>query len=187
MSDSLNDLKLDRILKIQKPFWLKLSVEIKKWILQDMIKGVCQAYSGGTGYLSATYVKYKANFMKRFTTRTYKKGTKNIAAGTTTTAGTNLKAYSGVSIRSNNVKQVNMYLTGQTIEGLEYAGSTDTSVKLSYKTKDEKKIIHNEELGRFITTLNEVNREKTIKMLEDELAKNIKNWERGRIKIIIGA
>ena len=186
MAESLSNLQLDRVLKLKKTFWEQLSVYIKKWILQDMIKGVCQAYTGGTGYLSATYLKYKANYMKRFTTRTYKKGTKHISAGTTTTAGTKLKAYEGISIRSNNTSQVNMLLTGQTIEGLEYKSSTDTSLKMSYKDKDEKKIIGNEDLGRFITTLNEENQTKAVKMIEDELMKNIKNWERGRIRLVVG-
>jgi hypothetical protein len=108
-----------------------------------------------------------------------------IPAGTVTSQGTNLKAYEGQSLKSNS-STPNMLLTGQTIEGLEYERSTDTSLTMKYKDKDEKKIIYNEEMGRVITTLNEKNIDKTVKLIEDELVKNISDWYKGKIIINVG-
>lgn len=191
MADKI-DLKMQNILKIKVGFWKRLSTMIYAWIFQDMKAGQVQAIvsqktatSGGASQYSQAYKKYKMNYMKRFTTRKYKKGTKNIAAGTTTSQGTNLKAYEGVSLKSNSGTP-NMLLTGQTIEGLEYERSTDTSLTMKYKDKDSKKIIYNEEMGRVITTLNEKNIDKTLKLIEDELAKNISEWYRGKIIINVG-
>ena len=180
------DLQMQKLLVIKKPFWQDLAVLIKAWILKDMISGKVQAITkaAGSAY-SSGYRKYKMNYMKRFTTRTYKKGTKNIPAGTTTAAGTNLKAYEGQSIRDNSATP-NMRLTGQTIDGLEYEKSTPVSLTMSYKEKDEHKIINNELLGRSITTLNEANQNKVVKQIEDELVKNISDWYRDKIIITIG-
>jgi hypothetical protein len=110
----------------------------------------------------------------------------NIPPGTTLTAGTKLWSYRGQSVKSNKTEKVNMLLTGQTINGLEYKTSTDTSLTLSYKEKDAKKIEGNEALGRIITTLNEDNENKALRMIGDELEKNIKEFYRGKIRLQIG-
>lgn len=175
----LKDLNMQRIIQIKRPFWEDLAIKIKLWILEDMIAGFCQAYTGASSYLSAKYVKYKNNYMNRFTTRHYKDGT-------VTNKGTKLKAYSGQSVKSNKTQKVNMYLTGQTIDGLEYKRSTPTSLTMSYKEKDEMKIKGNEDLGRHITTLTDANQDKVLMRIEDELEKNIKEFYRGTIKVTIG-
>lgn len=180
------DLQMQKLLVIKKTFWQRLSVLIKVWILKDMISGKVQAITKAAGAAySNNYRKYKQNYMKRFTTRTYKKGTKNIPAGTTTRAGSNLKAYEGVSIKDNSATP-NMRLTGQTIDGLEYESSDNTRLTMSYKPKDEKKIINNEKIGRSITTLTEENQNKVVKQIEDELARNISDWYKDKIIITVG-
>ena len=168
---------LSNILKLKPTFWKKLAGLIRTWIEFDMQKGFVQLLTGKTNY-NPTYAKYKANYMNRFTTRTYKTGEK-------TNKGTKLKAYSGMSIKSNS-QTPNMYLTGRTINGLEYKNSTDSFMTIGYQEKDADKIIGNEALGRFITTLNESNQTKALKSMENEFAKNIKEWERGKIIIRIG-
>lgn len=131
------------------------------------MKGKVQLLTGKAFY-NRTYAKYKQNYMNRFTD------------------GKKLKAYSGRSVRSNNTKSVNMYLTGQTIDGFSYKGSNNHSMTVGYQDKDADKIIGNEALGRFITTLSEENQTKTLKVIEDEFEKNIKDFYRGTIKIKIG-
>lgn len=179
-------LDLEKIIIFKTPFWKNISVLIQGWIKRDMMAGVVQEYTSSRGRVySKTYAKYKKNYMNRLTTRTYKKGTKHIPAGTTTRAGTKLQAYSGVSIRSNS-STPNMLLTGQTIDGLEYKSSTATSLTMSYKDKDKEKIENNELLGRSITTLNNKNQDFVVNQLEDELSKNITDWERDKIILSIG-
>ena len=99
--------------------------------------------------------------------------------------GTKLKAYRGRSIVSNS-STPNMMLTGTTINGLHYVGSTPYSVTLSYNPSDSGKIEGNEKLGRDIRTLNGKNQKKTLALIEDELEKKIKDYEKEVIKIFIG-
>ena len=194
---------MQKILKISVGFWKKLSdTYIRPWITQDMLAGSVQAFiaqtkgtKGGAKSYSDGYRKYKVNSMNRFTTRKYgakvrvsgkiMKSTKAYIAA----AGTKLKgytdAYGSASVQSTS-STPNMMLTGQTIKGLEYERSTDTSLTMKYKDKDEKKIIYNEEMGRVITTLNEKNIDKTVKLIEDELVRNISEWYKGKIIINVG-
>lgn len=169
----MQPLNLDKILILKAPFWKQLAVFVKKWILQDMMRGKLQLLTG-KGFYNKQYAKYKQNFMNRFTNRGGK------------TAGTKLNSYAGQSVRSNKVGSVNMYLTGQTIDGFSYKSSNNHSMTVGYQDKDADKIIGNEALGRFITTLSPENQDKTLKVMEDEFEKNIKDFYRGSIKIKIG-
>lgn len=192
---------IEKTLRFDEQFWKELSIYIKKWIKEDMRNGECQLYTGNVGYKSRSYMKYKANYMKRFTNRV----SSNIAGSSKgfrrvditaknikyfqknkPAIGQNLKAYAGRSIKSNWTASVNMMLTGDTIEGLEYEAFTPKSLTMRYKDKDAYKIIGNEQLGRFITTLNEKNQARVIKKLEQQLDKNIRKFYQGKIKLEVG-
>lgn len=60
------NLGMTEILKIRKSFWLQLGDKIKQWIWADSDAGILQ--NGTFHYVSEQYKKYKANYMKRFTT-----------------------------------------------------------------------------------------------------------------------
>jgi hypothetical protein len=174
------DLQLQKLLKIKKTFWQQLSVKIFGWIYADMKKGTVQAFtsqkratSGGAQQYSKGYKKYKTNLMRKFG-----RGAKKTGQG---------QYLKGVTKVISSSSTPNMMLTGDTIMGLEYDKSTDTSLTMSYKDKDREKIIYNEEMGRVITTLNEANQEKVRKQIEDELVKNISDWYKDKIIITIGA
>lgn len=151
-----------KVFRPKKTFWNKLGSYVKDWIRQDMIAGFCQAYTANMKYLSAQYVKYKRNFMNRFTTD--KRGT----------AGTKLKAYSGRSVRSNNTDKVNMYLTGETIEGLTWLPQEDHTL-MQYKTNIEG-IKGNAALGRHIATLTKENQEQAKKLIREEILKAMREY-----------
>ena len=102
------------------------------------------------------------------------------------TGGTKIKPYVGVSVRSNKTRSVNMLLTGQLIDGLEYHSSDKTSLTMSYKKKDENKIKGNEDLGRDIRTLNEVNIKKVKKQIVKYFDANIRKHIKKNITIGIG-
>ena len=173
------DLQMQTILKIKKTFWQKLSTLIQGWIEMDMLSGKTQDYiaqkratSGGAKQYSKGYKKYKTNLMRKFGRGKNRKGQGDYLKNT----------YKAI----DNSSTPNMRLTGETIIGLDYKGSTDTSLTMSYKPKDEYKIKYNEEMGRVITTLNETNQEKARKQIEDELVRNISGWYKDKIIINVG-
>jgi hypothetical protein len=171
MSGSLDDLKMDNLLKFSSDFWAKLAVAIRAWIYQDMQDGKLQGKQDS--YRSAQYVKYKQNYMERLSNRGGKQGTK-------------LKAYAGRSIRSNEIGSVNMLLTGDLINGLQRKSSTPTELTMTYADKDEGKIVGNERFGRDVRNLTNDNCTKVANKMRAELTQNILNWEREKIIITIG-
>lgn len=180
-----NELNMKRLLILTTQDWKELSIDIYGWIYDDMKKGKVQLLTGKTTY-NPIYLKYKINFLKRFTTRTYRKGTKNFPPGSVTRAGTNLASVrKGASVRSNS-STPNMMATGDTILGLKYKNSNERSMTMGYLDKDADKILYNEAMGRDIRTLSEENKEKARLKIENKFARNIKEWKRERIFIRVG-
>ena len=164
--------QIDKLVFWSKPFAIQLSRKIKKWVLLDMRKGILQGAQDT--YKSKQYVKYKNNYMKRFTTRTYKKGTKHISPGTIKRKGTKVLPYEGVSIKSNWTKSVNMMLTGQLIAGLKYLKSDKVSLWMTYNPNDGDKIKNNEAMFRNVRGLNSKNIRKVKKAIIKEFNENKK-------------
>lgn len=154
-----------KILYFTKPFSKKLAVLVKKWIYADMRNGKLQGKQDV--YRSKQYTDYKSRYMVG-----KKKGTK-------------IKPYEGVSVRSNWTTSVNMLLTGQLIDGLEYYKNNKTSITLTYQPKDKGKIVGNEELGRNIRTLNKKNIEKTKTQIVKQFDKGIRKELKKRLTINI--
>jgi len=167
-------LDMKQILDIKVGFWTRLGEKIKDWITEDAENGILQ--NGIHRYLSKEYMKYKANYMNKFGMGKNKIG-----------KGKKLKAVKGQSVVSNRTSSVNMILTGRTFKGLHVATANQNSVTMSYRGKDEDKIIGNEENhDRVITTLNEKNTDKALELYSKEIDKNILAWAKKDIKIYIG-
>ena len=159
MATKINPLgNIPKALYFTKSFSKKLAVFVKKWIYADMRKGRLQGKQDV--YRSKQYTEYKNRFMVG-----KKKGTK-------------IKPYEGVSVRSNWTTSVNMLLTGELIDGLEYYKNDKTSITLTYQDKDRGKIKGNEELGRSVRTLNDKNmkrvKTKMVKQFDKEIRKHLK-------------
>lgn len=160
--------QLKDILKFNPKFWKYVGDKIKKWIKNDLKSGKLQGGKESDAYRSEQYKDYKSRYMNR------------------KRDGKKLKAYSGVSIRSNETKKVNMILTGQLVGGLHVKRYDNVSVLMSYEDKDEMKLQGNEDLGRDIRNLNEPNQVKVVKEIEKEISKNIKEYCREPIIIKVG-
>lgn len=158
-------MKLSEIVELKKTIWMKAPNLVQKLIRKDMIAGKVQGKQ--RKYKSKSYKKYKANNMRRFTD------------------GKRLKSYVGVSIRSANIGDVNMYLTGQTIDGLHTHSIQKDGATLSYASKDANKVLGNENLGSDIRTLNDKNQKTVQSWLEKEHDKLIKNFYKTPIEINI--
>lgn len=196
---------LQQILKLPETFWRKLAEAIQLWIREDMEKGYPQEYTSqliptknGAKNYSDEYKILKANGMRRKTKggtlKTFDPSGDYLGRrryGKTTSVGKGIGAfvtgYKGGYPISNHTASVNMMLTGFTISGLKYKNSDDTSMTIGYLDKDGDKIEGNENWGRDIRTLNDKNKDKTLKLLEDEFLKNIKDWEKTRIVIKVNA
>jgi hypothetical protein len=195
MNGELFMLDMKQILTIRKSFWENLGDKISNWIIDDSDNGILQ--NGVHHYVSATYKKYKANYMKRFTNKKGKKlkiksqtveFTKYGTMGRyNQTSGNKLAAVKGQSVVSNRTSSVDMKLTGRTLKGLHVAGTTDDSVTMSYRSKDSDKIAGNEEkYNRVIAGLNEKNIKKALDEYSKELDKNIAAWAKKDILIYVG-
>lgn len=196
---------LQQILKLPETFWRKLAEGIQLWIREDMEDGYPQEYtaqkiptSGGAENYSEGYKTLKANWMRRVTKggtlKSYDPSGDYLGRrlyGKTTSVGKGkgafVSGYKGSYPISNHISSVNMMLTGFTIAGLKYKSSTDASMAIGYLDKDGDKIESNENWGRDIRTLNDKNKDKALKMMEDEFSKNIKDWEKEKIIIYVGA
>lgn len=202
------NLDMKQILTIRKSFWQKLGEAVRDWIEEDMDNGILQ--NGVHHYVSMTYKKYKANYMRRFTKNKIKKesetgieyiGNKKLKIKSQTieftkygtmgrynqTSGAKLKSVKGQSVVSNRTSSVDMKLTGRTIRGLHVAGTTEDSVTMSYSPKDTDKIVGNEEkYNRVIAGLNEKNINKALEEYSKEIDKNLLAWAKKDIKIYIG-
>jgi len=195
-------LNLHKVIEFKPTYWRKVAVFIRKWIKADMLLGKCQEYFGMGYQYTKQYAKYKANNMRRFTTGagkvfTNKSGDffgttyfQNKKAGVSKKkgygTGKRLKAYEGKPIKSTHVSSVNMFVTGETIDGLAYTSSTPTNMRMEYKQKDADKVLGNEEHGRSIRTLNEKNMVKLKNEFEKQINKQVKNWAKKPIYLSVG-
>jgi len=163
--------------------------EIKKLIVKDAGFGLGQDGKNFPSYRSDQYKKYKANYMKRFTTRHYPNGTTSkfggIPPGTTTNKGTNLRSVGSASVLDNTTSHVTMKLTGKLFGGLHIANKGINYVVMAYNQGDEMKIIGNEEYGRNIVGLHDTNIEKVGDMIFKILSKGIDDWAREDIVITV--
>ena len=152
----------------------EIGLKEKELIRQDSLKGIGQDVMGSKwgNYRSPAYVKYKQNWMNRFTDRQGNKGTK-------------LKAYRGQAVVSNDTSHVNMTLTGQMANGLHIESVKDNEVLMSYMPKDAGKIIGNAVLDREVVGLNKKNIGIIGDMIFQELSKNTDEWAREDIVINI--
>ena len=149
---------MGKVLYFDKPFSKKLSIFVKKFIYADMRKGKLQGKQDI--YRSKRYIEYKKRYMVG-----KEKGTK-------------IKSYEGVSVRSNRTESVNMLLTGQLIDGLEYDSNTKTTITVTYQDKDRGKIKGNENMGRDVRTLNKGNvgrvKQEIVKKFNQGITKHLK-------------
>lgn len=167
--------ELQAVLELSPSFWEKFFEEIiYKLIEKDMDKGILQGEPNTDKYRSRQYVKYKQNYMNRFTNRAGAKGSK-------------LKSIGSASVVSNHTTSVNMKLTGQLIRGLHFVSSNIWGGIASYSPKDTMKIVGNLRYGRVITTLNKKNREVGNKFVSKELGKKITKWAKIPIIVKYGA
>lgn len=150
---------------IRKEFWQDLAIKIKNMIREDMVGGKVQLYtaqerptSGGAMHYSKGYKDAKGRYFNRL-----KDGKK-------------YKSVAGKSVVDNTTTSVNLRRTGKTIEGLHLESVILNGIIMSYEGADEDKIIYNEEMGRWITTLNEKNKGKVLNLFADELDKSLQTW-----------
>ena len=150
----------------------KKAIELIK---QDAKAGISQDKTGSSlgSYRSEKYKKYKANYMKRFTDRTGRKGTK-------------LKQYSGQSVASNETGFVNETLTGQMFRGLHIDEAKENEVTIAYMPKDAGKVIGAKNLGRELVGLNDKNIEMLQEAILKELDKEIEKYCKEDVVINIG-
>ena len=148
-----------------------------------MLSGTVQAYTTAKAKTyNKQYQKYKTNDMRRFSDGKRLGSPRTLKNGVT-------KQYKNNGLQGKPVTKSstpNMYLTGETINGLDYQSSNNNSMIMSYKQKDAMKIIGNEEYGRDIRTLNEKNMQKVQKQFLDGLDKNIREWARKKVVITVG-
>ena len=179
----MDKLNIKQIIVFKTPFWKKLAQSIKKWILKDMLSGTVQRYTTAKAKTySKQYKTYKTNDMRRFSDNKRLGSPRTLKSGIT-------KNYKNNGLQGKSVTQSqtpNMYLTGETINGLDYQNSNNTQMIMSYKPKDAMKILGNEEYGRDIRTLNEANMQKLQKAFLDGLDKNIREWAKKKVVITVG-
>ncbi len=175
-----------KIFKFDKTFSKQLAIDIKGWVLRDMIAGRLQGAQRKYSQKrkrpgQKIYVDYKANLMNRFTNKSGP-GTK----------GTKLLSMKGVSARSIHVSSVNMYLTGHLIDGLGYDSNTKTSLTMTFGLSDDEdsdaatKLRNNEALGRDVRTLNKANQKKVKTQIIKQFDKNKRKHLKKNITINIG-
>lgn len=155
----------------------EIGLKEKEIIRRDSLKGISQDTTGSKfgAYKSASYKKYKAEWMRHRTTMNGPKRKHN--------KGTLLKGVS--SVISNETAFVNMTLTGKMAEGLHIESVKENEVVMSYLSKDAGKIIGNQALGREVVGLNKDNIEIVGDMIFKEMSKNIDDWAREDINITI--
>ena len=163
--------------KIGKTIIALMKADFKLGIMQD------KAGSRSSAYKSESYKGYKSTWGRRKTTRTYKKGTKNIPAGTTTNAGTLL--YGWTSVINNKTDVKNYELTGKLQSGLHTENPKTNEITISYNQGDTGKILGANDNGDQLVGLNDNNIETIGDAIFQELSKQVDTWAREDIVITI--
>ena len=141
-------------------------------VRKDAASGISQAPDGRKfrSYRSAQYVKYKSNYMRRFTNRTGAKGTL-------------LKGHT--SVVSNEIGFVNETLTGRMYNDMYISSAQVNSVMVNFHPKDGRKIIGAADLGREIVGLNDKNIDIVEEMIFNILSKQIDDYAREDVVITV--
>jgi len=170
----------------------KLFKFLAKWtadkIKEDALQGIFQN-NVQNSQLREPYKSYKANWMQRKTVGAKKKPAKYTAKNPSGT-GKRLKAYAGVSIKSNESRFSNMYLTGQTLDSITQsiinAGGVNTGFILSFNPRDTGKILGNRDKhGRDLVNIREKNLDFIQAEIEKELGHSIDKFTSEDINITI--
>ncbi|MBK7380766.1 MAG: hypothetical protein IPJ03_17550 [Ignavibacteriales bacterium] len=179
----------------------KLFKFLAKWtadkIKEDALKGIFQN-DVQNSQLSEKYKRQKGNFMKRFTKGGKLKdfdpsqdfrGKRLYGKKTKTNKGRNISSLKGISIKSNETRFSNMYLTGQTLNSsintLTESG-VNTGFILSFNPRDTGKILGNrDKYGRDLVNIREKNLEFIQKEIEKELDHSIDKFTKESLTINI--
>ena len=154
----------------------ELGQEEIKLVRADANNGENQADGSGfsninSPYKSEQYVKYKNNWMRRFTDRTGAKGTL-------------LKGHT--SVVSNETSKKNYILTGRMYGDMYVSNPKVNEVTVNFHTKDARKIIGAMDKGHDdLVGLNQKNQNIILKMVTDVLFKGIDDWAREDIVITV--
>jgi hypothetical protein len=198
----LQKLISDKVVRFKPEFWLKLGGLIPKWIKDDALMGKMQNNGQGYHYRSKSYMKYKANAMRRFTKgqgktfsdkegffygQTYFKNKKaGINKKTGHTTGSRLSGYETVPIQSTDVSKVNMVLTGRTLDSLHPKTSDDTSVTMAFGVGKGGIVLGNKQRGYNVIGLSNDNKKKVRNLILAQLDNNLKKEIGKTIVINIG-
>ena len=180
----------------------KLFKFLAKWaadkIKEDALKGIFQN-DVQNSQLREPYKSYKANWMKRFTKGGKLKdfdpsqdfrGKRLYGKKTKTDKGRNISGLKGVSIKSNESRFSNMYLTGQTLDSITQSviseGGVNTGFVLSFNPRDTGKILGNrDKYGRDLVNIREKNLDFIQAEIEKELGHSIDKFTSENINITI--
>lgn len=180
----------------------KLFKFLAKWtadkIKEDALQGIFQN-NVQNSQLSEKYKRQKGNFMKRFTKGGKAKdfdpsqdfrGKRLYGKKTKTNKGSNISSLKGISIKSNETRFSNMYLTGQTLDSITQSiistGGANTGFILSFNPRDTGKILGNrDKYGRDLVNIREKNLEFIQKEIEKELDHSIDKFTKESLTINI--
>lgn len=188
-------MKADEIIKLPVSLMKTLAQKTKQAIKADALQGIFQNDVSNSP-LSKQYARYKANFMKRFTKGGKLKdfdpsqdfrGKRLYGKKKRTDKGVNISGLKGVSIKSNESRFSNMYLTGQTLDSLSPEKITEYGFILAFNPRDTGKIIGNrQKRNRDLVNIREKNLEYLRTEIEKELGRNIDKFTSENISINIG-
>lgn len=154
----------ERILKIPA-YVMRIFAEGASRLIDDDAKNGIMQNGNTYGYKSKTYMKYKANDMRRFTNN--KSNNKSKVKKKKQSVNPRLKAYKGLTIESNETSFVNMTVTGRALKGLHVSSATTNNAVLSYKQRDVMKVIGNKNRGYDILDIRTENMEKLKELVID--------------------
>jgi hypothetical protein len=178
--------ELAKALVLGVSFWKKEAQKVKAWIYEDALQGKLQGDPQVQRYKSASYVRYKANGMRRVTfdtNSTRQSGSKLKKSGDKFKSGNErLKGYSGGNYNTDT-SSVNMILSGKTIMGLRASQVDDDGVTMSYPAESKDAIRGNEALGRNIRTLSTERQEMLKDLISTELTGSVNKILNKRITI----
>ena len=173
--------RIDEAIKFPVAFWKSVGSWIVNKIRADAGQGVFQTDQPHKKTYSKDYADIKENRMKKAV------GTIQSGKNKGKVKREKMEQYKGVSIASTNTSFVDMTLTGQTLRGLHVKDSTVSSVTLSFRPEDVKKIVGNQRpgLNRRLVGLNRKNQEHVHKLVKAEIARQLKKSIAGKTTINI--
>lgn len=165
-------------------FWEKIGERMAFLIAEDAENGIMQNGTRYHKYRSTQYMRYKNNYMNRFT-----KGGKKAKYNSKTlrTIGTKLKNYTGAQVISNTTTYVNMILTGELFRGLKTNKVViEDGVKIFYDSNDSGKVLGNRDLGRDVWGLRKENQDIIFEQIAKEFGDQISGKWEGTVTINAG-